>query len=220
MTESFKSENTDEPTLGFALSLWLPLFALLLSLAIVLVPATRLYLRWKAAIGNGDRLLLTTDKFQMILPRDQMVRSAIEMNALREQETIALLNAPGQLLAALASQLVVHHARGYPDSLGPFLWRALILPLFAIPAWSFAGRGIDGLLLRRRMRLIDLILSALLVLLSLAISIGMRFGLSESERVGDEMSISWIYGFAYWSLLFSFPLSAWIRQRLRKTRAG
>jgi hypothetical protein len=182
------------------------MLAVVLSAAIVLVPATRLYLRWKAALGNGDLLLLTTDKFQMTLPRERMVRSAIEMNALREQDTIALLNAPGQLLAALASQLVVHHARGYPDSLGPFLWRALILPVFAIPAWFFAGRGIDGLLLRRRMRLFDLILSVVLVLISLAISIGMRFGLSDSERIGDEMSVSWIYGFAYWSLLFSFPL--------------
>ena len=220
MSESFKSENTNKPPLQLALSLWLPLFAVLLSAAIVLVPATRLYLRWKAAIGTGDRLLLTAGTFQMILPRERMVRSAIEMTALREQDTIALLNAPGQLLAALASQLVVHHARGYPDSLGPCLWRALILPLFAIPAWFFAGRGIDGLLLRRRMRLFDLILSVVLVLISLGISIGMRFGLSESERVGDEMSAAWIYGFAFWSLMFSFPLSAWIRQRRRRPSAG
>lgn len=202
--------------LRFALSLWLPLLAVLLSAAIVLVPTVRDYLRWKTAIGNGDKLMLTMGKFQMMIPREHMLRSAVEMNAMREKGTISLLNAPGQLLGAFASQLAVHHANRFPDSLGPFLWKVLSLPLFAIPAWFFAGRGIDGLFLRRRMRLFDLVLSAILVLLSLALSAGLRFGLSESERASDEMLVSYISGFAWWSLLFAFPLSAWVRQRLRK----
>lgn len=206
--------------LRFALSLWLPLLAVLLSAAIVLVPAVRVYLRWKTAIGNSDKLMLTMGEFQMMIPREHMLRSAVEMNAMREQGTIYLLNAPGYLLGAFASQLVVHHANGFPDSLGPFLWRVLSLPLFAIPAWFFAGRGIDGLLLRRRMRLFDLVLSAILVLLSLALSAGLRFGLSESERASDEMLVSHISGFAWWSLLFAFPLSAWVRQRLRRVNTA
>jgi hypothetical protein len=206
--------------LRFALSLWLPVFAVLLSAAIVLVPAVRVYLRWKAAIGSGDKLMLTAGKFQMMIPRDHMLRSAVEMNAMREQGGISLLNAPGHLLGALASQLVVHHANGFPDSLGPFLWRVLSRPLFAIPAWFFAGRGIDGLLLRLRMRLFDLVLSVILVPLSLLISVGLRFGLSESERSGDALLVFYIFGFAWWSLLFAFPLSAWVRQRLRKVNAA
>ena len=202
--------------LRFTLSLWLPIFAMLLSAAIVLVPAVRVYLRWKAAIGSGDKLMLTAGKFQMMIPRERMLRSAVEMNAMQEQGTISLLNAPGHLPGALASQLVVGHANGFPDSFGPFLWRVLTIPLFAIPAWFFAGRGIDGLLLRRRMGLFDLVLSSTLVLLSLVLSVGLRFGLSESERTGDALLVSYIFGFAWWSLLFAFPLSAWVRQRLRK----
>jgi hypothetical protein len=206
--------------LRFALSLWLPVFAVLLSAAIVLVPAIRVYLRWKASIGSGDMLMLTAGKFQMMIPREHMLRSAVEMNAMREQGTISMLNAPGHLLGALASQLLVHHANGFPDSLGPFLWRVLSTPLFAIPAWFFAGRGIDGLLLRRRMRLPDLVLSVIFVVLSLALSAGLRFGLSESERAGDVLSVSYVFGFAWWSLLFAFPLSAWVRQRLRKVNTA
>jgi hypothetical protein len=206
--------------LRFALSLRLPLLAVLLSAAIVLVPAVRVYLRWKTAIGNSDKLMLTMGEFQMMIPREHLLRSAVEMNAMREQGTISLLNAPGYLLGALASQLVVHHANGFPDSLRLFLWRVLSLPLFAIPAWFFAGRGIDGLLLRQRMRLFDLVLSAILVLLSLALSAGLRFGLSESERASDKMLVSYISGFAWWSLLFAFPLSAWVRQRLRRVNTA
>jgi hypothetical protein len=202
--------------LRLTLSLWLPIFAVLLSAAIVLVPAIRSYLRWKAAIRNGDKLVLTMGEFQMILTRERMLRSAVEMTAMREQGAICVLNAPGQILGALASQLVAHHANAFPDSLGPFLWRILSLPLFAIPAWFFAGRGIDGLLLRRRMRLLDLTLSVILVLLSLALSAGLRFGLSESERAGQGLLTFYIFGFALWSLLFAFPLSAWVRQRSRK----
>jgi hypothetical protein len=44
--------------LRFTLSLWLPIFAMLLSAAIVLIPAVRVYLRWKAAIGSGDMVSL------------------------------------------------------------------------------------------------------------------------------------------------------------------
>lgn len=201
----------------FALSLWLPLFAVILSAAIVLFPAVRLYLQWKLAIANGDKLLITTGAFQMIIPRGRLLRTAVETNAIREQGTISVLNAPGHLIGALASQLVVRHANGFPDALGPFLWRALSMPLFAIPAWFFAGRGMDGLLMRQRMRLFDLVLSATLFLLSLLISVGLRFGLSESERANDMLLASYILGFFWWSLLFAFPLWAWMRQRLSKT---
>ena len=162
--------------------------------------------------------MLTMGEFQMMIPRERMLRSAVEMNAMREQGTISLLNAPGYVLGALASQLVVHHARGFPDYLGPFLWRALSVPLFAIPAWFFVGRGIDGLLMRQRMHLFDLVISTILVLLSLAISVGLRFGLSASERTGDDLLVYYISGFAWWSLLFAFPLSAWVRQKFQRAK--
>jgi hypothetical protein len=204
----------------FGLSLWLPILAVLLSAAIVLIPALRIYFRWRTAIGNGDKLMLTTGHFQMMIPREHLLRSAVQMNAMQEQSTIVLLNAPGHLLGAFASQLIVHHPNGFPDSLDPFLWRVLSLPLFAIPAWFFAGRGIDGLLLHRRMRLFDLVLSAILVLLSFALSVGLRFGLSESERAGDALLVYYIFGFACWGFLFAFPLLAWVRQRVRKANTG
>src|SRR4051794_3506555 len=101
--------------LRFAVSLWLPLFAVLLSAVIVWVPACRTYRQWKAAIGSGDRLMLTMGEFQMMIPRERMFRSALETNAIREQGTIVLLNAPGYVLGELAPQFVVHHARRFPD---------------------------------------------------------------------------------------------------------
>ena len=204
----------------FALSLWLPVFAVLLSAVIVLVPAVRVYLRWKQAIGSGDKLVLTVGKFQMVIPRERMLRTAVEFGAMREEITICVLDAPGHYLGAFGSQLLVHHGNGFPDFFGPFLWRVVSLPLFTIPAWFFAGRGIDGLLLRRRMRLFDLVLSATLVLLSLALSLGLRFSSSQSERAGDELFVSFIFGFAWWSLLFALPLLAWMRQRRRTVAIG
>jgi len=162
--------------------------------------------------------MLTIGEFQMMIPKGRMLRSAVEMNAMREQGTISLLNAPGYVLGALAWQLVIHHARGFPDSLGPFIWRALSVPLYAIPAWFFVGRGIDGLLMRRLMRLFDLVMSTILVLLSLMVSVGLQFGLSASERTGDDLLVYLISGFAWWTLLFAFPLSAWVRQRLRRAK--
>jgi hypothetical protein len=84
-----------------ASSLWLPILAVFLSAAVVLVPAIRVYLRWKASIGSGDTLVLSSGEFQMAIPRERMLRSAVEMNAMRQQGTVALLNAPGHLLGVL-----------------------------------------------------------------------------------------------------------------------
>jgi hypothetical protein len=204
-----------QPKIRFPLSLWLPVMAMLLSAAIVLIPAFRLYRHWKAILGTGDKLILTTGTFQAILPRERMPRSALEMAALREQDTICLLNAPGHLVGAFFSNVFTHRANWFPDLLGPFIWRVFSYPLFAIPAWFFAGRGIDGLLLRRHMRIADLIAGIILAVLSLGLSAGLRFGLSESERAGDELLIYYIYGFAWWTLLFSFPWAGWMRERFR-----
>jgi hypothetical protein len=95
-----------------------------------------------------------------------MVRSAVEMNAIREHGTIALVNAPGHLLGISLATGRPSRER-IPDSLGPFLWRVLSIPLFAVPAWFFVGRGMDGFHLHQRMSLFDFVLSAILVLLSL-----------------------------------------------------
>ena len=165
-------------------------------------------------MDGNNKVLLTAGSFTMILERERLTRRAVEMSALNEQGTICILNAPGRTMAALAFQTLTHGPNWFPDSIGPFIWRAFIFPLFAIPAWYFVGRGIDGILLRARMRLADLILSVVLVLISVLISAGLRFGLSESERA-DPITVVSIYGFALWSLLFAFPLTGWILQTVR-----
>jgi hypothetical protein len=50
--------------------------------------------------------------------------------------------------------------------------------------------------------------------------VGLRFGLPESERAGDAALMIYIFGFAWWSLLFAFPLSGWVRQSLQKVNAA
>ena len=150
----------------------------------------------------------------MTFSREDMLRLAFESNAIGHQGTIFVLNAPGRLLSALASELA-SRAKGFPDFFDSFLWGVLSAPLFAVPAWFFVGRGIDGLLLRRSMRWPDLIFSGLLVLLSIGLCAGLRFSSTELERAGDGKLTSFMIGFAWWSLLFALPLLAWVRQRLR-----
>ena len=166
-------------------------------------------------MGPNEKLVLTAGNFQMIVGREHLVRTAVEMTALNKRWAIGTLNAPGRFLAGLLSKPFAQRVGAFPDSIDPFIWQVFSFSLFSIPAWFFVGRGLDGILLRRKMRQLDLVLSAALVLLSVAISAGLRFGLSASER-DEEFTVTFIYGFALWSLLFALPLAGWMRQRLQR----
>jgi hypothetical protein len=125
------------------------------------------------------------------------------------ERMLAVLHAPGMLIFP-----PVYHLISKIDSRAELLMlRGMWYPLCALPAWWFVGRGIDGALKKTRMRRIDLIVSTVLLLISLTISAGLRFGLSTQERAADDHLQSVILGFGLWAILIFSPAAAWFLQR-------
>jgi hypothetical protein len=168
--------------------------------------------------GKSANLLIGSGDFQLMLPVEKIPQFALNTAAMRVQGIITLLNAPGYLVYAISASATGHSARWSPGEIWSGLWLAIMMPLCAIPAWWFVGRGMDGFFKRRRLRLGDMIVSLLLVLGSATISAGLRFGETAQERAGDEISAWFIPGYAWWAALFAIPLGAWIYQRTRLFR--
>jgi hypothetical protein len=135
------------------------------------------------------------------------------MEAFQREGLVILINAPGHVLYLLVSLAAGHSSNWYPARLGPSVWRVLIFPLCAIPAWFFVGRALDALFAKTQLRRVDLVISTTLFALFLIISVGLRFGLSPEERAGQLLLTWYIYGFALWALLMTIPVVAWTKQR-------
>lgn len=205
-------------------SLVIPTLALLVSASIVAFPALRAYVHLKHAprtifkIDGRDEVYVLMGEFQA--PADRIGGIARDLAATQQEPAITLLNAPGYLVYVLVGMATGHEARWAPVSIFPPLWRVLIIPFCALPAWWLVGRGMDGFFRRRRLRRGDMIASFLLLLGSAAISAGLRFGLTTEERAGgDARTACFIAGFAWWTALFAIPLAAWLFQRTRALRA-
>jgi hypothetical protein len=187
-----------------------PAAAVLISAGLVVVPALRDYLNLHHA-ARGARFLTMG---QFVVPTDNLLPMSMEMSAVRQQGAITLLNAPGQVFYLLIAVSVGHSSHWYPASIGPALWRVLSFPFCAFPAWFFLGRALDGWFAGTRLRRADLVVGATLFTLFLALSAGLRFGLSPEERAGQGLLFwGYIYGFALWAGLMTIPVVAWFRQR-------
>jgi hypothetical protein len=189
-----------------------PVLGLLLSATLVVVPAYRLYLHLKQA-ERGAGITLRTGLWQIDVPADRVLGFAISSTAMREQGPITLLNAPGHALHLLVSLAVGRRPNWYPYALGPSVWRVLSFPVYALPAWFFLGRGLDAWFANEPLRRVDLVISLTLVGIFLTLSVGLKFGLSDAERQGQELLNWYIGGFCLWAFLMAIPLAAWIRQK-------
>jgi hypothetical protein len=195
-----------------SLSLLIPLGALLCSALLPLLLALRVYFRLKNA-AHGAATVSFGSAHQFTIPTDHLLSFAFKGTALWAEGPIRAIHAPGQAVHLLVSLIVSGGGNWQPASLLTSTWVVLVFPLYALPAWWFVGRGFDGLLNRKRLRVVDLVVSAILVAAFLALAAMLRFGMSPAEREGRA---EWyMCGFAFWGVLVAVPLFAWIRQRTR-----
>ncbi len=127
-------------------SFLLPLLELAVWVAVLLVPAT---LRGFNNLARNEPGSLTATlspgaKFEVA------TWLAVQASPVGVSHAISALNIPG-----LLGEFLISLATTWPQSWRPFLlnldvWRAISLPFMALPAWWFAGRGIDFLVSRER----------------------------------------------------------------------
>ncbi|MCU1271675.1 MAG: hypothetical protein JWN74_2969 [Acidobacteriaceae bacterium] len=199
----------------FRFSLLLPILNLVFAAGLVFIPALLFYFRLKGLSHGASGVMLQAGEFQLAIPSNNFFNFSFQRATLSSEMLITVLNAPAAFINPVFSSIGGHGGYWYPDSLGPAVWRWLSFPIFAIPAWAYAGRGIDDLFRRKRVGLTMLISSVLLTTLALVIWGIIRFGLLPSEH--QSLTEWFMVGFALWTLLFATPFAAWLRQQRTKS---
>jgi hypothetical protein len=202
-------------------SVVLPIAEVLLAAGLILVPALVFFLRLKQAAHGSGHVLIHTGEFQTLVPSEGFLSFAFLRATAAAAKSLTVLNTPASLVEHIVLLLrppsngTWYSASGcYPAWLGLWPGRSLTYPIYALPAWFYVGRGLDGLLAHERVGTANMVLSVVLAGVAIAICGGLRFGLSPWER---RDQVSWfIEGFALWACLFAIPLVEWFRQKVAR----
>jgi hypothetical protein len=195
----------------------LPLLALLFGAVAMLVPALLFFFRLKQMAHGAGSVSLSSGDVVMTIPSDRFFSVALDRAGWWAEKPATILNAPAKFVESFVSLLLGHKANWHPASLLPSTWHSLIYPIYALPAWVYVGLGMDAGIGRCLVRRWNVVLSLFLALTFAVLFCGFRFGMSATEREGQEF-LSWLTeGFALWAVLFAIPFVAWMLRRKRGT---
>jgi hypothetical protein len=191
-------------------SILLPLLELAVWIVLVAVPATLVFLNLNQMAHGSPTAHIGSGQFAMQIPRQHFLWFAFWAATTHSAHAITAINVPGTIPEVLLSLPTSWPTSWRPAGLTLDSWRAVIFPFFCLPAWWFAGLGLDSLLGRRQLHWATFLLGTIFSLLFITLFLGFRFGMSASERIG----INWVlWGLGLWALLFATFPCAWLRQR-------
>jgi len=121
-------------------------------------------------------------------------------------------NLPATLAEVLISLPLSWPLLWHPPQLSMATWRTFSYPFLCLPAWWFAGLGIERLVIREKLHWITFVSSVILSTACLVLLIGLRFGTSSSDWSGGDPVL---WGFGFWSVAFALPGIAYIRDKRR-----
>ena len=179
--------------------------SLVFALFLVVIPVTSVFLNLERLSRDSDHAEMSAGNFQASIPKTRFMSTALMWGTTRTAHIIGAIDIPGSIAMI----------PGHPADMTLDAWRSFILPFSSLPFWWLAGTGLDIATRRFQASWPLLLLGSTLMLAFLTMLIGLRFGLSESERTESEMT--WVYwGMLIWSLLFSSFPYAWVQQARQK----
>jgi len=137
--------------------LLVPLLALAVWGWLIPLPMARAYL-WLWRISSGR-----VPDLHYVLERVAAPRARI----------VTAVNVPGMAGEILVSLPTSWPSSWHPESVSSDSWRALSLPFFCLPAWWFAGCGVDALLCHRRLHWASAAFGLILSLAFLVLAVGL-----------------------------------------------
>jgi len=193
----------------------LPLAEIFVAAVILAVPALVVFLKLVSLAHGTGVAHMQFGQFSRTIPREDFVSFAAQTSSFGSSHLLTALNMPGFL-----GELLVDLPTAWPESWRPAgvsleSWRALIWPVFSLPAWLLVGYGVDALLGWRKLHWSVLLTGTLLCVISVVLLAGLTIMYFTSER-DDSAFILW--GFSLWSALFATLPAVWIR-RWRSRRA-
>ena len=195
---------------GFAVLL--PVVEVVSSAGLFLMYALRIFLHLKAAAHGTASASLVAGEFQLTVASKDFLSAAFQFACWPAEHFIVMVNAPAKYVQILVSLVIAQSGRWEPGWISPPVWHCLTYSIYAVPAWYWVGRGVDGLLQRGGVRTSVMVASAAFGLISAGLFGVLRFGLSAADRQSVDTTEWLMVGFALWTVLFGIPVVAWLRQ--------
>ena len=193
----------------------LPLLALCVWVVVVAVPITPLYFQLREEAKTAKDKTVKAGDFQYTVTRDQYLSYSLGQAMAGRSQIIVAINPPGNVVETLLSLPTSWPKMYHPEGMEMETWQALMLPLFCLPFWWFAGRGLDALIGRRRMHWSLFLLGTLLFAGAVLLSAGAMLSMG-SVSPDDNPWLPW--GVLGWALLLAWMPIGWIVQS-RRSRA-
>jgi hypothetical protein len=190
-------------------SVLLPLIELVISVVVLAVPATLVFLNHERVTQGSAVANIQAEMFSASIPRKQFLSFALQSAAIKSSHTVAAANMPGFFGEILISLPTSWPASWHPTGMMVDTWRAITFPFFCLPAWWLVGLGWNVLLKWRRLHRATFLTGTLLFILFGVLFLGLRFALTASER-GETTYPLW--GIGLWAVLFAILPIAWFRQ--------
>lgn len=197
----------------------LPLFSLVMSVCLVVLPATLDYLAEQQNAIRAEQLSIDQDHPTTAPSRIQIIHNVL---SLVDDSSADIIN--GIMLPANAIELPIDRALpSWPDTWHPpgfsvFSWRAITFPIYCLPFWWLAGYGVDALLKRRQPRWPSLLAGTFLCVLFALLAIGGC--LAPSPYSTPAVNIPVIIGGVLWTVLFATFPTTWLRKALASRRCA
>lgn len=197
------------PRLPF--SLLLPALDLALWVILALIPATLYYFAFLADAQDDHHAITLLQRRQLNVQPEEVARAELEVAMESRSHALVAINLPGLAVEAVTSIGDRWPESWHPEAIGFVAWRALVYPIFALPAWWLAGVSLDALWGRRRISSLAVWLAGLLFLFcALMAAVGSILGAG-----GDPADAARAAGFALWAGMFALAPFAWWKQRRR-----
>jgi hypothetical protein len=189
----------------------LPLISLGCWVTLVLVPTTLLFLHMKSRADGAKGFTFRGATVEATIPPNDILPFAIQGATSHTARVIAAMNIPAFFVEILISLPTTWPQTLYPSGFLLESWRALVFPIYALPAWWCAGRNLDGLLGHKRPGIVEVTFNSFVAIAFVVLGLGLRFGLSSSERDSDIVWYS--CGLVLWAVLAGIAPASWLWRR-------
>jgi len=196
------------PRISF--SLLLPIVELALWAVLVPTGAGLTYYRLYRAARGSQGVRIHSGQFELTVPRGGWVGFALASVPACRSRTIIVVNLPGLVADVVLSLPTAQPGRWHPSAMSLDTWRSFTFPFYCLPAWWFAGCGLDGLLGRRRLNRVMLWTGSAFCLMYVSALIGYFM-----SAPADEADLRWLLpGLWLWAILFGVLPLNWLRRRV------
>lgn len=179
------------------------------------MPVAGLYFPLRDRLPFAGQATLDLGHASFVLSRDRLLHFVLDFGAGRHAHLLTALNMPGFAVETLTS-IKTWPDTWTPEWIGWESWLALILPLYCLPAWWFAGRGMDALFGRRRLDFLSQVIGTALFLIFGILFLGLLLAVPDARNTQGGYILA---GIAFWWTLFATIPWDWFR-RWRKEQTA